>query len=371
MRVVNLANYGGEYPGSFIPMLRAIALECRARGWQADLVFDPAASERRWLPELRDAGIAVHFSPPVRDRREVARWLEEELLAGDDGPVLLHAHFTAFDLPAVAVARRRPRTTVIWHVHTPLLRSRSAWLRNALKFATAGRRVARLLPVTPELGDDVRRRLAPRGRVEFFGNAIDCERFPLATPEERERARAQYGVADASGPVLVHFGWDWERKAGDLFIATVVELRRRGVEAVGVTVGGGERATATAERLAVSDAIRVLGPQDRVGDLYAAADVFVSCSRAEGMPFSMLEAVARGTPVVATDIPGQRLVAERLPAARIGAATPEAQADLVEQALARPAAERAESRATMERELDVRPWARRLADLYEREAAPG
>jgi glycosyltransferase involved in cell wall biosynthesis len=351
-------------------MLRAIALESRSRGWEADLVFDPAARDRRWLPELEAAGIPVHFSPPIADRGEVARWLGE-LLAGDPGPVLLHTHFTAFDLPAVAVARRRPRTTVIWHVHTPLLRSRSAWLRNALKFATAGRRVARLLPVTPELGDDVRRRLAPGRRVEFFGNAIDCERFSLVTPEERERARAQFGLADAAGPVLVHFGWDWERKGGDLFLAIVAELRSRGVEATGVTVGGGERASASVERLGMGDAVRLLGPQDRVGDLYAAADVFVSCSRAEGMPFSMLEAIARGTPVVATDIPGQRLVAERLAAARLGPASAVALADLVEESLARPPGERAESRATMERELDVRPWARRLADLYERVSGGG
>lgn len=368
MRVVNLANYGGEYPGSFIPMLRAIGMEARARGWAADTGFDPAASDRRWLPLLRDAGLPVHFSPPIRDRAAVAEWIRE-LVADDDGPVVLHTHFTAFDLPAVAVARSRPRTAVIWHVHTPLVRTPQVRLRNMVKFATAGRRVALMLPVTPEIGNDVKRRLAPAKRVRFFGNAIDSELFPLATGEERREARARYEVADAPGPVLLHFGWDWERKGGDVFVATVLELRRRGVDALGVTVGGGERASAAvAEAGAGEDAIRVLDPQDRVGDLYAAADVFVSCSRAEGMPFSMLEAIARGTAVVGSDIPGQRLVADQLAGALIGALTAEAQADLVEQALARPPEEPAQARETLERELDVRPWARRLADIYEREA---
>ncbi len=363
MRVVHLAGYGGEYAGSFIPMLLAIGREAQARGWSAETIFQAEAEGRGWVAELREAGVPVTFGPAGAGRDDVTRWLAEHL-DGDRQPTLLHTHFTTFDLPAVGVARGRDDTSVVWHMHSPLGRSADQWLRNAAKFATAGRRVERLLAVAPDVAAQLKARLAPRRRVQYFPNAIDCERFSPASAEDRRRARERFGLP-SEGTVLVHFGWDWERKAGELFVDTVAELRSRGVEAVGATVGGGPKAQAAAERSGVADAIVALPPTDAVGDTYAAADAFVSCSRAEGMPFAVLEAIARGTPVVATDLPGHAEVAARLPACRLAAATPPALADAVEQALARPQAERDESRATMERELDVRPWARRLADLYE------
>jgi glycosyltransferase involved in cell wall biosynthesis len=286
----------------------------------------------------------------------LAEWLSERL-DGDGQPVLLHTHFTTFDLPAVSAARGRSGRSVIWHMHSPLVRSAGGWLRNAVKFATAGRRVERLLAVSPDVETQLKARLAPRGRVEYFPNAIDCERFPLATREHRRVARERLGLP-LEGPVLAHFGWDWERKAGDLFVATVAALRERGIPAVGATVGGGENVRA-------AEAVVALAPTGEVGDVYAAADVFISCSRAEGMPFAVLEAIASGTPVVATDLPGHAEVASRLPACRLAAATPAGLADAVEASLARPESERSASRAIMERDLDVRPWARRLADLYE------
>lgn len=53
-------------------------------------------------------------------------------------------------------------------------------------------------------------------------------------------------------------------------------------------------------------------PHDRMGDLYQRADVVLNCSHYEGMPNSLLEAMAMGRPVIAVDIPGNRsLVRDR------------------------------------------------------------
>jgi glycosyltransferase involved in cell wall biosynthesis len=61
-----------------------------------------------------------------------------------------------------------------------------------------------------------------------------------------------------------------------------------------------------ASRISTPDAVRLLGSRDDVPDLLCAADVFVLPSRREGLPGSVLEAMALGVPIVASDLPTVR-----------------------------------------------------------------
>ena len=67
-------------------------------------------------------------------------------------------------------------------------------------------------------------------------------------------------------------------------------------------------AAAIGEMLSAAPWARWLGevPYERMGDLYARADIVLNCSLFEGMPNSLLEAMALGRPVLAADIPGNR-----------------------------------------------------------------
>jgi len=63
-----------------------------------------------------------------------------------------------------------------------------------------------------------------------------------------------------------------------------------------------------AQRLGISDRVRLLGWRRDVPELVQAADILVLTSRWEGLPRAVVEAVAAGTPVVATDTGGIREV---------------------------------------------------------------
>jgi glycosyltransferase involved in cell wall biosynthesis len=351
MRVVHLARFGGPYPGSFIAMIRAMAEESARRGWSCEAVFDPVARDRPWYGEL-SGEMPVRAAPPG-GRRELAGFVAG-VLDESDGPTVLHTHFTGFDLPAAAAARGRANAAVVWHLHTRLADGPAQWARNVAKFAVLGRGADLIVAAGPDIGEQARKRFARR--VEVLPNAIDAARFGLADSAERARARAVLDLPPER-PVVAHFGWDWEMKGGPLFLAAAQALRARGHDVVPLSVGAS----------VTDDGLVTRPPTDDVRSIYAAADVFVSSSEVEGGPYSVLEALCTGTPVVASPR-ANAMAAGVVDACRIAERTPDAFAEAIAATLDRPAAqaaaEREAARDWVLRERDLRPWSERMADLY-------
>jgi glycosyltransferase involved in cell wall biosynthesis len=291
------------------------------------------------------------------------------LAAAEDVPTVLHTSFNTFDIPAALAGRRRDHVAVFWHMHSRLNRGLVVTTRNVARFSVLGRMVERILCVAPNVADAVRGRGAPRDRVVVWPNAIELERFPPVDDERRRIARERLGVPQES-TVLLHFGWDWERKGGDIFAAAVKDLRSTSPELVGISVGGGAQAEACRAELGLTpDAFRVLDPLDEVQVLHAAADVFVTPSRGEGMPFAMAEALASGVPVVASRIPGQEVLGDGLRACVLTSLEPAEVAGGVRSLLARdPAtatADANDARAQISDRHSLQSWSDRLLDLYE------
>ncbi|WP_435418774.1 glycosyltransferase family 4 protein [Parerythrobacter aurantius] len=60
----------------------------------------------------------------------------------------------------------------------------------------------------------------------------------------------------------------------------------------------------------VSEMVEFLGERSDVPDLMTGSDVYLNVSLFEGMPLTLLEAMASGLPIVATDVPGNRELVE-------------------------------------------------------------
>ena len=119
----------------------------------------------------------------------------------------------------------------------------------------------------------------------------------------------------SDGPLLVWVGrLDPVKGLDDLIEAMVVVGKESNAHLA--LIGDGEyRAAIEAliARLRLGDRVTLLGRRDDVGSILKAADVFVFPSYTEGMPNALLEAMAAGLPVVASDILANRevLVHER------------------------------------------------------------
>ena len=370
MKVVHLAAYGrSPYSGSFIPMLRAIGRTARRRGADLELVLDPPARGKPWISELEDDDLPIRFLQP-RSRRSVGELRGLRSPAG--ASTVMHSHFSGFDLAAAAAGVHSPATAVFWHVHTILVPGRRAWVRNAIKYRLGGSLTDGILCAGIEVERELVRRLAPRNRMHLAPNAIDTSRFQPATRHERSQARTRLGLP-LDAEILLHFGWNWPIKDGDLYLRAVQELLRAkqgGRSIVALTVGGGEPARRSRAALALEDSVRIVNPVSDVRSLYAVADVFVSTSRAEGSPFALAEALSCGLPVVATDIPAHRaLAAKGLGAYILAPGQPTAIAAAIHDKLTlnpdQRAREAASGREYMVVAHDVNPWSERLFDLYE------
>jgi teichuronic acid biosynthesis glycosyltransferase TuaC len=161
----------------------------------------------------------------------------------------------------------------------------------------AAREAAGLVTVSQALRDKLVELGVPSARVRVLRNGVDLAMFH---PCDRFAARARLGTP---GPILLSVGNLIELKGHDLVIRALTALPQHILLIVGE---GPDRAAL--ERLALSldlaDRVRFLGrvAHHSLAEVYSAADALVLASRREGWPNVLLEAMACGTPVVASDV---------------------------------------------------------------------
>lgn len=141
-------------------------------------------------------------------------------------------------------------------------------------------------------------------RLQVIRNGVDLQRFHPVPPAE-----ARAAVGETGAPLVLAVGNLVPVKGHALLIDAFALLRRRHPGARLCLVGDGPlrgALQAQAEARGVADAVRFVGPvpNDRLAPWYSAADLLVLPSHSEGWANVLLEAMACGTPVVATDVGG-------------------------------------------------------------------
>ena len=138
-----------------------------------------------------------------------------------------------------------------------------------------------------------------RERIQVLRNGVDLSVFRLVN---RESVRSRLGL---HGPTILSVGHLIPRKGHDLVIRALTDL----VDVSLLVVGeGSERLSleSLAKELGVDDRVRFAGSieHERMHEIYGAADALVLASDREGWANVLLESMACGTPVVASNVWG-------------------------------------------------------------------
>lgn len=222
------------------------------------------ASLKRLIEDGYDFDLidAHYFYPDGVAAVMLGRWLQK--------PVVISARGTDINvLPNYAVPRR--------------------WIRWAATNCDA------IIAVSRSLKERLCELGTPEDKVTVLRNGVDLELFQ---PLNRRHIREQLGV---TGTLLLSVGNLIEQKGHDLAIRALVDIPNAQLIIIGR--GPNERSIRElAASLGIGDRVRFLDnlPQAELVRYYNAADVLVLASVSEGMPNVVLEAIACGTPVVAT-----------------------------------------------------------------------
>ena len=160
------------------------------------------------------------------------------------------------------------------------------------------RGVAAAFAVSKQLADDMVTQIGvPPGLFQVLYNGVDLEKFATRTPRE---TREKLTIGSVGRLVAV--------KNYDLLLRAAAQLPPELNWQV-VLIGEGperSRLETTIGELGLRERVKLLGHRDDVKDLLSQFEIFVLPSLSEGMSNTLLEAMAAGVPVVASDVGGNR-----------------------------------------------------------------
>lgn len=279
------------------------------RGWRVAVASPPApafvdaivragAEHVAWRLPVRLVGERSPNVPVVALVREL-RALRRAIRERD--PDVLHLHSSTAGLGGRLAVRGSIPTVFQPHAWSFLAVDGLA-RRAALQWERFAARWTAVVVCVSEAERELGREAGINARFSVIPNGVDLHELGYASEDDRRSARTRLGVDDS--PLVVCVGGLRRQKGQDVLLDAWPRVREHVPDARLALVGDGPDRVPLERRAAP----RVVFAGDRpdVADWLAAADLVALPSRWEGMSLVLLEAMARGRSIVATDVPGVR-----------------------------------------------------------------
>lgn len=285
--------------------LRRLAGPLIEAGWEVTIACPadgPVADSWRGL------GAKVEHVDMMRRRVNPGAILELRRLMLRLRPDLIHCHGTRAAFLGGLARRAATRAPMLYTVHGFSFRKEMTGVQRGFYLLVEKllcRTAGRVIFVSQADADEARRRgLAGRTPCSVIPNGVDARRF---APR-----RAMSGSPDS--PLVVTVARLVPQKGIEYLIDAAAIVHRESPGCRFQIVGDGPllpALRARARSLGLDETLFFTGASAQVEEILAAADIFVLPSLWEGLPMALLEAMAAGLPVVATDTSGSREIIER------------------------------------------------------------
>lgn len=260
----------------------AFSTKCRDFGWCKQMTAEHA---KIYFYESEGFLYGIHFLNKIICREKIT---------------IVHTHFEPFDKSTLFLKLMHPKVKMIWHLHDDfsLGKTHKPTVLQRLKMFARDHLVT-TIAVSPHLK-------TKNGYVLI--NHLASTFLPAKTKYEvsRDVLRERLGIHPNEIAILL-FGWNMTLKGLDIaceMLSYLPEDIRKRCKLC-IQVRRSEKSIKfTQEHCAYSKQILWLESTPAVYDYHMAADIMLSASRSEAFAYTIMEALAVGTAVVSSDIPG-------------------------------------------------------------------
>ena len=300
-KVLYTASSSAHLESFHLPYLAALC----DRGWSVTAAANGSGERLGEGVRFLDVPFTKSFVSPKNFR--AAFMLAGNIRSERYDVILTHTSLAAFFTRLAVMLAGKKKCRVVNTVHGYLFDKNSPFLRRTVLLAAE--------KLTAPVTDDIlvmnrcdetiakKHRLC-RGSVYFIpGMGVDFSKFPPITAAEREAARKEYSFTEST--VVLVCAAEFSARKNQTMLLDALSLLPENYALL--LPGDGALLAQCREKtdaLGISDRCRFPGRMQNVRTALAAADICVSASRSEGLPFAVMEAMHCALPCVLTDVKG-------------------------------------------------------------------
>jgi glycosyltransferase involved in cell wall biosynthesis len=167
----------------------------------------------------------------------------------------------------------------------------------------------RFVAISSDIAQELEAQGVTSERIARIPNGVDANRFSPLRADQKEQLRQELGLPRSAVLAICATRLLRRQKGLDVLLAAWQRLVSEGGDVYLVLLGDGQDRSeleSEARELGLTEHVGFVGWRENPETYLAACDLFVLASRSEGLPNALLEAMACGLPVVATQVSGSR-----------------------------------------------------------------